>query len=257
MHSLVDFDRGVDRHLGEAKASPALVCREAVGSTTEKTLAMLSRCTLFALLLSVGVGNAAAQPHLVPHGSPLQVRSPYGVVLIEAFGPSGPAQEFLLHALLLPSFEREEAVGVRQTASGYEAFSVLPESRLWAAGFGRWEEGATGWDTDAARAVELRRETAPLDSSTATILHRVWERAILGTRYPHRPQLVRDGVIAHFTTEVPNRGAISGMAHSPPAGSPAAQLLDFSVLLGRYARGDLELAELRRQAERLLSVLIE
>jgi hypothetical protein len=219
-------------------------------------LTKMGRRMLLALLLCMGLGDATAQPHLVPHGSPIVLLSPYDVVLAEVFGRTGPPHDVLVHVLLLPSFDREAAAGVRRTASGYEAFSVLPESSLWAAVVG--VDGSGSWDADAARGVGLRREAVPLDSSTADLLHRVWERTILGTRYPHRPRSMRDGVIANFSAWVDDRGVISGMTHSPPAGSPAALLMELGVRLGEYARGGgVSLPDLRARAQELLSVITE
>jgi hypothetical protein len=193
----------------------------------------MSRLAILGLLVVTAFPEVAAQPHLVPEKGAIAGTSPYETVLIELFGLDVPSRDILIQVLLLPSFEHEGLAGVRRTESGYEAFSIVPTTSVWFVGFG---EDMSGWDAEAARQVELLMEGRPVESQTARLMHEAWERTILETRYPHHPRQVRDGVSAHFSAWVTDRGIISGRTHSPPAGSQAAGILELGQLLGKYAR---------------------
>ena len=83
-----------------------------------------------ALITAFGLFIANAQEHLEPEAGPLSGKDDYSVKLREVFAAAYEGN-VVARAIITPSFQKEEVVGIRKNDKGYQAFSVTPSSPFW------------------------------------------------------------------------------------------------------------------------------
>jgi hypothetical protein len=180
--------------------------------------------TLIALALSLPVipcygqdaperpTNSARGPdHLVPV-DPLIWSGRYPKLLRRTFGlDEGPVDATVM--IYEPSFSAEEVLVLRGPDEGPQPFTLIHTR----ANPGIYRSMAEDNVDRKPKRVELTRKEAPLPPELAGRVGRMWERMLLGTRYPKPADKVygADGVTIEFW-----RDRMYGETWSPKAGAP-------------------------------------
>lgn len=171
-----------------------------------------------ALVLALGLlaGPALAADHLYPEPS---------FFAGDLFMPEYPQEvartlqgvmdrDVVLRMIELPSFVPEHAVGVRKVIGHYEIFSVAAAEQVW---------NYEGRHSDAGKIIvkpdgnldysqvnmnvqpgkwefkiPLNRCSVAISDATADLLSKLWERALLQTRFDESQDFGADGTVFHF-----------------------------------------------------------
>jgi hypothetical protein len=194
---------------------------------------MISRLTL-AVALAIGlVGSAAAQDRLKPLSRNLpEVSIQYGANLHRAFHEAFDA-DVLARVLFLPSFEPEEAIGLRKRGGVYEVFTLSAAQLIWA--YSDPAAAAQAGLPTRPEDVPLTRCTITLDAAPAEAILQAW-RAMLGeVRAEDGPTLGVDGETYDFTMPGPD-GERSGEALSPHPATRVGTLVRLAEAMRDYCQ---------------------
>ncbi len=240
------------------------------------------RTILLTAILLLWIRPALAQDHLIPDPSLLvddsRYRSKVRYVFREAFERNGspfgePNREVTLRAIVLPSFEKEFAVGVLASPEGQEVFLLEPSTSVWATELRclmEREEAAENGKrpTRSKRLMEaleklrlqgpladqnipVQRKARPIPAELARELRSLWKEMLLGTRHVPDDEVLNgaDGTTYNFSAFFAGRGEISGHVWSPQPSCRTYRLVALVHAMAGYAKGKIELKELEEKLE--------
>ncbi|NTX52229.1 hypothetical protein HUA74_34910 [Myxococcus sp. CA051A] len=143
-----------------------------------------------------------------------------------------PNTSWTLLLVRMPSFTPEEAVYIHEKWPGPRVIATRMESMLWP--IVRDASRDTG-GTRALPSVEV--VSAPIEPPLLEALKRLWNAALLRTRFPPKAHVYLDGTSYHLGAFCRGVGSLTGRTWSPPPASRMAGLVDIGEKLTRYARG--------------------
>ncbi|HTU10604.1 MAG TPA: hypothetical protein VMG08_06850 [Allosphingosinicella sp.] len=217
---------------------------------------------LIAVLTACLTGEAMAQDRLMPVRQPddpllAAYRADISRAFAEAFEP-----DVALRAVLLPSFQVEQVVGIRRRGDGYEIFALRPSLQLWTyQSLARLRSGRGGvmtlegelGDPDAElrdgtqdeirrleaglpedpRDVPLTRCAVPLEAAIVSRLRAVWRGMLDEVRPGERLDGGADGTSYEFSMEAAGL-ALRGETWSPRRGTRLARLVGLAEAMRDY-----------------------
>lgn len=205
-----------------------------------------SLAVLIALLVTGPVWASEPRP-LVPVDRAFSVFAPYEYMqqyhLAVRDTLLGREGRRACEAMVLPSFEREWAVHLQQSASGGgpEVVCTIMQQQLW----GQIEAAAQRPDGSTRPGDEVRampqasrntyRFSAPLSAPTAIALERLWMVMLARAEQPTKPVVCLDGTsyfLFQWHDQTESRG---GWGRCPQEGTPAEAMLDILESLRRCA----------------------
>ncbi len=232
-----------------------------------------------ALLLLVGCTYPVfAQTHLVPEPGQLLKHDEYHYKLRMIFS-KGYDPNVILRAVILPSFQSEQLVGIREGHQGSTVFVLTPASSVWNTELVRLQESGSIKTLDNNGVAisndkntsfqELKKRTPPdfrhiainenarkLSDSHAKRITALWRALLINVHYSTGESTGLDGTTVHFSMWTQDYGVMSGQAWGPDPG-PAGALSLFAEKLALYAAGrerDGELDSDLEDAERIIQV---
>lgn len=204
----------------------------------------LAGCVIAAALAS----TADAQDHLEPEDSIYtrwydQEFDRYESIVVSKFKDSFD-HGYIARTIVIPSFEPEWAVAIRQQEEKFSVLYLKPETHLWLFEVLKdYEAGRItsrdreGNDTTQKDIRELRDLTnvpldkvkverckLPVDAPTGMQLLTLWKTALHQSRFPDKRRLGLDGVTYHFSGNF-DQGAMAGKIWGPDKDSPMGKLI--------------------------------
>ena len=224
--------------------------------------------SLFSIFLC---GSAVAQDHLVPEHSLLSERfqSDYESMVSTVLG-AALDRDVPVRAIVIPSFQPEYAVGIKENKGSFTAFCRMPEQHLWLfqvlAGMRAGRISSESKEQTIAdirrleaelpkdyRDVKIRGRDLTISSELATRIARVWELMLRQTRHEYQSGIGFDGTTYHFSAWVQYQ-LMSGTVWSPEPTTLTGrlvQLTDTLKLLCIASNRDIR-ADLSQQTDELL-----
>lgn len=225
--------------------------------------------------LILPIPPAAAQEHLIPDAGAMVDQDSYHQKVRHVF-ESAFERGVALRAVVIPSFRKEYAVGVREADGTAEAFVLEPSSMIWNTEIVALRERGQirAFDRDGKpippeadksfqelkgrtpadyRQIEAKRRARAIPADLAAGLKQAWERMLLDVRHPAEPEMGHDGVTYHFSMFVPGRGEVSGHVWSPDEGTKTARFAELAQALAGYAREEVPLEAVRAKLAKLKS----
>jgi hypothetical protein len=229
------------------------------------------KASLFALTLWLSL--APTRPpgdHLIPDCGVLAEPDRYLLTVHHVF-EAAFQDDVPLRAIAVPSFEREYAIGVRESKEGAELFLLLPSSQIWDTEIlQEFEEGKikstvkgriVTLEQDPAyqrvkktapsdyRKIRVEREARPLPKDVADRLKALWDEMLLNVRHPAELEHGQDGETYYFSAWLRGRGQLSGHAWSPEPASKTGRLVALVGALKDYSCRKLELNQLTERLD--------
>jgi hypothetical protein len=233
---------------------------------------MMRMClSCLAVLISLS-RSVLAQDHLIPDANVFVAQDSYLLkarhVFTQAFD-----EGVILRSLVLRSFEDEYVVGLQVKGDQIEAFVLEPSSRIWNTELVElYQNGVIIEFTHDGkekppeksdllrklkettpadyRSIKVTRHARPLSRELVEEIRTVWENMLLDVRHPKEPFEGKDGVTYHFSARLKGRGEMSGHVRSPRPESKTGHLRSLADALGDFARGKLDLGELKKTLKR-------
>jgi hypothetical protein len=226
---------------------------------------MKTRTILLVQFLSL-VQAASAQEHLIPDSSLLAEPDDFLInlsrVFVQAFD-----HRVSLRAVVIPSFEKEYAVGIQETKKGEaEVFVLSPSSQIWDTKILKeYEEGKVRsyvngkpvaiqddenyqklkkTTPDDYRKIKVTRRARPIPKDLANRVTALWHERLLEVRHPADLDLGTDGDTYYFSAWVQGRGQLSGHIWSPDPDSRTGRLAAVVASLSDYSKGMADLTRL-------------
>jgi hypothetical protein len=234
---------------------------------------MRTRLTCLALLVSMS--NAClAQDHLEPDASVFVNPDSYLLkvrhVFDQAFDDEVTLRALVLHSRLI--IGGEFAIGIFVKDGKAEAFVLEPSSYIRASEkLDRCQKAIDTFKEDGEkvppelldepkdlekeaidyRKIKATRQARPITPELAQQIKSLWDKMLLAVRHPERPILIEDGVTYYYSAWIKGWGEISGHHRSDGSGSgpKTRRLTQLALSIGKYARGKVDLDELKQQVE--------
>jgi hypothetical protein len=211
-----------------------------------------------------------AQDHLLPDPGVfgetdaflVQVR----LVFAQAF-----EEGVLLRAVVIPSFEKEYAVGLRETAKGCEVFLLTPSTQIWNTELIRdYERGELRCYVNGKplplkddknyqrlkannpsdyKDIRVTRQSRPVPKDLADNLRHLWNERLLEVEDSDELD-GQDGETYYFSLSDAGSVPVSGHIWSPKPDSKVGRLVAVVPTLADFASGKADAARLAAQIER-------
>lgn len=225
---------------------------------------------LAAILSLAQAAPTWAQDHLLPDigvfGEPDEFLVNVRLIFAQAF-----EEGVLLRAVVIPSFEKEYAVGMRETAKGCEVFLLTPSTQIWNTELIRdYERGKTLSVVNGKplplkddknyqrlktnnpsdyRDIRVTRKARPVPKDLADNLRHLWNERLQEVEGSDKLDGM-DGETYYFSLSDIGRMPVSGHIWSPKPDSKAGRLVAVIPTLADFAIGKADAARLAAQVER-------
>ena len=231
---------------------------------------MKIRTVVFLVLLSL-VQAASAQEHLIPDCSVLAEPDGYMLKIRHVFAQAFE-EHVSLRAIVIPSFEKEYAVGLQATKEGTEAFFLSPSSQVWNTEvLKEYEEGKMRAYVNGKpvalqddknyqrlkrttpsdyRKIGVTRRARPIPKDLADRITALWHERLLDVRHPTELVDGCDGETYYFSAWVWGRGQLSGHVWSPEPDAKAGRLVGVVTALADFSNGKADLKHLAEHVDR-------
>jgi hypothetical protein len=225
------------------------------------------------LLLFLSMPRAvSAQDHLIPDCGVLAESDDFLLNVQRVFAQAFE-QRVSLKAIVIPSFEKEYAVGIQESKKGAaEVFVLSPSSQLWDTEILKeYEEGklrsyvsnkpvALQDDKNYQRLkqttpndyrkISVTRRARPIPKDLADQVTALWRERLLEVRHPAVLDEGNDGETYYFSAWVQGRGQLSGHVWSPEPGSKVGKLVAVVTALADYSNGKGDVKQLAESVDR-------
>jgi hypothetical protein len=227
-------------------------------------------------IAAAAITSLRAQEHLIPEAGTLAEHDEYYAKVTTIFAKAR-AHEVVCRVVILASFFPEQEVGVRQTPTGHEVYSITPSSAIWDTELIRLHESGQiqsfnkdgkelTLEEDASyqalkkrapsdfRKITTEVKAVAVDDTLAKRIATLWERMLLATRYPREHRQGLDGESYHFSMFLSGRGVVSGKIWSPAEKTKTAALAELASTLALVVNGKADFETLKKaivRAEKL------
>ena len=140
----------------------------------------------------------------------------------KAYGPS-----IKIRTVVLPSFESEYVIGIREKENKYYVFKLSAKSSIW----GEYQKTRDKkiLDKSPQNEIEVQEAEAEISQQVYKILDECWHKMLQQIKYKRLDGL--DGTTYHFSTS----DLLAGYAWSPNPNSQTGHLVKLTELLGQLA----------------------